>query len=395
MNLLEAVDSGFEALWSNKLRSVLTMLGVIIGVLAVIVLVALGEGTKKFVTDTISSFGLGANVLLLNPGKSGNPTTISALTYGDARALSDSIPEIIDLTPVIVGSAYVKYGLKEYNTLIVGVSSAYPQIVNRRVSMGRFYTEFDVRNRRCVAVMGTEVARALFGNVDPIGERVRIRSRKFTVVGLLREKGELFGFDLDDMVLIPNTAAESVVGTKSLAQIVLLCKDQESVGNVRSHVHEIIKRRHRDREDFHTQTQDEVLSILDKIISKFTVAVTTIAAISLIVGGIGITNIMLVSVTERTREIGIRKSIGATNNDIFNQFLTEAMLISFSGGALGLLISLLSCKALSRVMGFDFVIPNWAVFMGLTFSIIVGVIAGVYPAMRAAQLDPIDALRYE
>ncbi|HOX36820.1 MAG TPA: ABC transporter permease [Candidatus Brocadiia bacterium] len=395
MDLIESFDSAFETLWHSKMRSLLTMLGVIIGVIAVIVLVALGEGTKKFVTDTIIGFGMGANVLLVNPGKEGQPSSVSALTYGDARALREDVPGVEILTPVLVGSAYVKYGLNDYMTLIIGVSDDYPNIVHRNIGRGRFYTEFEVRSRRRVCVMGTEVAEAVFGNVEPIGERVAIKGQKFTIVGTLEEKGELFGFDLDDLVCIPNTTAESLLGSKQLDQIVILTKGPEVLSTVRSMVYDIMKKRHRDREDFHTQTQDEVLSILDKIISKFTVAVTTIAAISLVVGGIGITNIMLVSVTERTREIGVRKSIGASNEHIFYQFLTEAVLISVFGGGIGLAFSLFACAVLGKVLGFAFVIPNWAIIMGLTFSIVVGVISGVYPAVRASRLNPIDALRHE
>ncbi|HOX36817.1 MAG TPA: ABC transporter permease [Candidatus Brocadiia bacterium] len=393
--LIEGILEALEVLWGAKMRSALTMLGVIIGVFAVVMLVALGEGAKKYVVMQVEGLGLGAHTLMVYPGKKGLPTRQSTITYSDCLALKQEIPEIVELTPTCLGPADIKFGPWKRTINVFGVDSCYPVVTGRQLKEGRFYTAFEVETHRKVVVIGTTIAKETFKGVNPLGERLTIDGQKFAVIGIFEEKGRIMEFDMDALAFIPFTTAMSLFNSKRITEIIVLTKGGNMINQANDHVYEVLKSRHGGRIDFNTQSQGEILKQLDLIMNTLTMAVAGIAGVSLLVGGVGIMNIMLVAVTERTREIGIRKSIGATNDDIFQQFLVEAGIIGVVGGALGLLASIVSCKVLGYLIYFEFVTPLWSIFLGLVFSGIVGVISGVYPAMRAAKQDPIEALRYD
>ncbi|HOX36818.1 MAG TPA: ABC transporter permease [Candidatus Brocadiia bacterium] len=394
--IFENIVSSLEIMWGSKLRSGLTMLGVVIGVFAVVMLVALGEGAKKYVIMQVESMGIGAHTLMVRPGKKGQQMRgqSDSLKYEDCTALRHEIPEIVELTPFSVGQAEVKYGPFKRTTSFFGVGDSYPIVTNREMLSGRFFGPFEVNSRRKIIVIGTKIMEDVFKGMDPVGERMTISGEKYTVIGVMAPKGRIGEMDLDDMCCIPFTTATSLFKSSRLSRIVILANGPEAVPKVSDHVYEVLAARH-GKIDFFTRTQGEVLKKLDMILGTLTTAVVGIAAISLIVGGVGIMNIMLVSVTERTREIGVRKSVGATNGDIFQQFLVESGIIGLIGGASGLGLSLFCCAALGYALGFEFVTPVWSMVLGLTFSAFVGVVSGVYPAMRAARQDPIEALRYD
>ncbi|HOX36819.1 MAG TPA: ABC transporter permease [Candidatus Brocadiia bacterium] len=393
--MIESIVAALEVLWGTKLRSALTMLGVIIGVFAVVMLVALGEGAKKYVIIQVQSLGVGAHTMIVHPGKPGPVTRVSSLKVSDCAAMKYEIPEIVDLTPTMLGPADLKYGPRKRTINVFGVDACYTVIANRQVREGRFFADHEVSSHRKAIVIGTTTARELFQGVNPIGERINVSGEKYTVVGILEEKGRLMEFDMDDMAYIPYTCAMSLFNTKFINEVLVLTKGKEYLNQARDHIYEVVKAEHGGKMDFHTHTQDELLKNLDRIMNALTMAVTGIAGVSLLVGGVGIMNIMLVAVTERTREIGLRKSVGATNSDIFQQFVIESGIIGVLGGVVGLGISVFCCSALGYALAFEFVTPMWSIVVGLLFSAFVGLISGVYPAMRAARQDPIQALRYD
>lgn len=376
------------------------MLGVIIGVALVIVLVSLGESARTFVDEQMHGLGFGSNALIIHPGKMDPPIEASKLRYEDIRDLSRRVPLLLDQVPFVMGSAYVRYGDQEYKSSLRGLTENYTSLVNHRVLEGHFLTGIDVEQHRKVAVIGKKVVSRLFGGTPPLGERIRVSGRRFTVIGVLEEKGEMLGEDLDDMVFMPVTTAQDLLDTDHLNAAIIWSRSVGDLPQVREQVTEALAggsgtgRRIR-RDDFHFHTQAEMISILGKITGTLTAFVSGIAAVSLLVGCIGIVNIMLVSVMERTREIGIRKAVGARHAGIFWQFFGESMLLGFLGGALGLGAGVLAASGVMYGCGLPFQISGWAVTLALLCSLLVGLVAGVYPAMRAARADPIQALRFE
>ncbi|MBT9584163.1 ABC transporter permease [bacterium] len=395
MTAADVIGSAFESLAANKVRSGLTMLGVVIGVALVIILVSLGESARLFVDDQMRGIGFGRNGLIIHPGRMDPPIEPSKLRLEDSREISRRIPEVLDQVPIVVGSAYIRSGGQEHKTSIRGFTENYTELVNHRVESGTFLTALDVEQHRKTCVIGQKIKDKMFGGMAPIGETVRLAGRRFTVVGVMEKKGEMMGDDLDDMVIVPITSAQDLLDTDKLNAIIVWSRSTEDLSIVREKIGEFLSGRHMRKDDFHFHTQEEMISILGTITGTLTAFVSGVAAVSLLVGCIGIVNIMLVSVLERTREIGIRKAVGARHQDIFWQFFGESMVLGMLGGFTGLFTGVGAAALVMKQTGLPVQISGWAVGLALACSLGVGVVAGVYPAMRAARANPIQALRFE
>jgi putative ABC transport system permease protein len=413
MNLLESARIALVALSASKLRSALTMLGIIIGVAAVIALMGIGRGAQAAIDSQINS--LGSNLLFVSPGSTnqggirGAQGSAQTLTYQDAQALANpqDAPDIAGVAPEMRGFGQVVYQGNNTNTQVVGVTPDYATVRNYAVNEGDFITDSNVQGRSNVAVIGANVASELFGDADPIGQSIRINNNAFRVVGVLTAKGGSGFGNQDDQVLIPITTAmarlqrnQTAVGN-SVSQISIQVASKDQMQAATQEITDILRTRHHIRlnDDFTIQSQDALLSSANQITGVLTLFLGGVAGISLLVGGIGIMNIMLVSVTERTREIGIRKAIGATKNNVLMQFLTEATILSVLGGLIGIAVGAgiahlisginLGSSPLQAVVSLD------SVLLATLFALAVGLFFGIYPAYRAASLNPIDALRYE
>ena len=395
MNLIEPLKLALKSLLSNKLRSVLTTLGVIIGVAAVITLVSMGEGAKGYILNQIGAWGVGANSLTIHPGEENAHMVELTLTYEDSVALRQKVKNLQYLMPEFVGRGRMAYGKKTYVPgFTMGVSADYPFAYKQKASEGRFFSMVEELGRKRVAVIGKTVARNLFGEFSPIGENVKINGVGFVVVGVLEEKGSILTYDMDDMTLIPSTLSELVLGANKIWEMFITVDNEKQVEQAIKDIKKVLIARHR-KEDFHIHTQQGIIDIINNVLNAMTGIVSAIAAISLLVGGIGIMNIMLVAVTERTREIGIRKAIGAKQRDIFLHFVFESILITLSGALIGIAIGTLAAWGIMTYIKLEAVIAWGAVYIACLVALIVGVFFGVYPAMRAARLDPVDALRFE
>ena len=393
------------SLVANKLRTVLTMLGIIIGVAAVISMVSVGFGVRKNVTDSISR--LGSNLLMVMAGSSnrggvrGGAGSVQTLTYDDAKAIKAKIKDIAYVSPTVQTSSQVVYGHENWSTSVTGVIPEYVSIQSLTLQSGLFFSEHDVDVRSRVAVIGTTVATNLFGSVNPVGKKIRVGNAPYTVIGLLASKGQSsVGQDQDDVVLIPlTTAQERLMGITYVRSINVQVADADKMDEVQANIEKLLRQRHRIRagadDDFNVRNLTSLMETMTQTTTMITLLLGSIAGISLIVGGIGIMNIMMVSVTERTREIGIRKAIGATYNSIMLQFLIESTMISILGGIIGIFLGIGLAQAISKFGGFTTVISSLSIVASFGFSLFVGIFFGMLPARKAARLDPIDALRYE
>jgi putative ABC transport system permease protein len=400
MSILESIRIALEALFSNKVRSVLTMLGVIIGVFAVICLVAIGEGAKAYVSKEL--MGIGSNLLVVTPGKAktsgGPPISVDSakkLTYEDAEFVARRSTAVKQVAPIVMGTGKVKYENRSRDTTVLGVTYDFQQVRNLHVEIGSFVSADDVDARRKVCVLGRVVKRELFGESNPLGKMVKINDVSFRVIGIMEKKGVTFGFNIDDIVFIPVKTAQELYDTDKLFEILAAATSEKEVEEAKRQITQLLIKRHRE-EDFTITTQAAMLESMNSILTTLTWVLGGIAGISLVVGGIGIMNIMLVSVSERTREIGIRKAVGAKRQDILSQFLVESITISALGGLLGMILGI----GLARGLAFSFPslpvkVSLWSVLLALSFSISVGIFFGVYPARKASKLDPIEALRHE
>jgi len=395
INLVEPLKIASSSLLANRTRSLLTMLGVIIGVAAVITLVSMGEGAKGYILDQVGSWGVGSNSITIQPGEENSHTLEMTLTYADAQALRSKVNNLQYLMTEFVGRGRLNYGQKEYKPgYTLGVTADYPYAYKQGAAEGRFFSQAEDSGRKRVVVIGKTVARNLFGENTPIGENIKINGIGFKIIGQLEEKGTMLTYDMDDMVLIPSTLSELVLGTDKIWEMFITVNNENQVPQAVQEIKKILITRHR-KEDFHIHTQQGMIDIINNILNAMTGIVSAIAAISLLVGGIGIMNIMLVAVTERTREIGIRKAIGAKGRDIFLQFVIESVLITMSGALIGITIGTLAAWGIMTWLKMSAVIAWGAVYMACLVAFLVGTFFGVYPAMHASKLDPVEALRFE
>lgn len=392
--MFDVLWMAFRSLATTRLRSALTMLGVVIGITAVITLVAMGEAAKLYVNSQIQGWGVGTNTLQVAPGKSGVPVEAGKLTYRDIQAIEERCPSVRVAIPETFGAGTVYFGKHEYDTpFVYGTTTDYFTEVRHRVVRGRPFTRAEEMSHRRVALLGQTIVKELFGTIDPLGEEIKISGTKFRIIGIMEEKGTYFTFDYDDLVMIPIGAAERVLGTTDLAEIMVVARSDNLVSTAKEEITRLLIERH-GQEDFHVNTMSNMLGILDNILNALTGVVGAIAAISLLVGGIGIMNIMLVAVAERTREIGIRKSVGASRRDIFWQFLAESVTVSSVGGVVGIVLGILLAGLILWALKLPLAIAPWSVGLAFAVAVAVGVFFGVYPAGRAAALNPIEALRY-
>ncbi|MGE5700210.1 MAG: ABC transporter permease [Deltaproteobacteria bacterium] len=408
MNIYAASKVAYRSLRANKMRSILTMLGMIIGVAAVIAMVSIGAGANERISAQIAS--VGSNLILVIPGSTtsgglrsgfgGAPT----LTMADAKAIGKELPAVARATPSVRGSAPVVYGNQNWSTIIQGVTPEFFQIRDWPLAGGRYFTGAEVDAAAKVAVLGQTVADNLFGEESPVGKIVRIKRVPFTVAGILERKGQSpQGQDQDDIVIVPVTSAQrKILGSAHIGTvggILAQAVDAASIGEAERQIVELLKQRHRigagQENDFSVRNLSEMLAVAEESTRIMSLLLGAIASVSLLVGGIGIMNIMLVSVTERTREIGIRMAVGAREKDILLQFLIEALVLAVTGGAIGILAGVGGSKLISLFAGWSTLISSGAVLVAFCFSAAVGIFFGFYPARKASRLDPIEALRYE
>ena len=382
-----------------RLRTFLTMLGIAIGTSSVILLTSIGEGMRVFVLNQFTQFG--TNLMSIAPGKAqtfgmpGFATTTRKLTLEDAEQLR-RVPGVEKVVPISFGSARVEHGNRARSVFIVGVTSDAPQVWNVGVRQGTFLPPGDPRRGPALTILGSTLKKELFGSKNALGEHVHIGGRRFLVTGIMETKGQLIGIDIDDRAYIPVSMAMKLFNKEGLQEIHILFSQSHMAGAVTDGVKQMLKERHDNEEDFTIVTQTEMLASLDNILNILTMAVGGIAAISLIVGAVGILTMMWISVNERVSEIGLEKAIGAESNQILMLFLTEAALLSTAGGAAGVLFGLTAAQLLSAfIPALPVTVPTVYVVLALIVSLMVGLASGVLPARRASRLDPLEALRAE
>ncbi len=402
MRFRSTIIIALRALRRNKLRSILTALGIIIGVGAVIAMVSIGNGAKSQVEAQVAS--LGQNVVTVFSGNftaggaRGGWGSAPTLTPEDATAIAAEVPNVLGVSPEVRDRSQILGNGLNWNTQVLGTSPDYPDIRSWPVADGSIFTEQDVRSVAKVAVIGKTVAEQLYPGLDPIGQTLRIRNIPFKVVGVLSEKGfNLFGSDQDDIVIVPYTSHMKRLSRRTnINSILIRAASADAIPRVQQEINDLLAQRRGGREpDFTVRNQVEFAEAATATTKTMTVLLGAIAGVSLIVGGIGIMNIMLVSVTERTREIGIRLAVGAHGRDVLMQFLIEAIILSSLGGILGILIGVGSSQLISYLNGWPVLVSTTSVVVAFVFSATIGIFFGFYPARKAAQLDPIDALRYE
>lgn len=406
-SLLESLRMALKALVTNKVRAALTMLGIIIGVAAVIILVSVGNGFSGLITDEFE--GLGTNVLTISADVTANDNTGQMLTTGDALAIENAIgvQGIERVAPAYKGNALAASNGIDDAVSTSGVTPEYQIVKNYDITVGRFITDEDVDYRGRVAVLGSSTAAEFFpGKAYPIGETIRLNDVAFEVIGVMAEKGDSGPINNDDVILVPLSTAQTrlfnvptVRGDYAVTTIEAQARSDEETGAAIIGINTVLRQQHRldggRDDDFNIFSQSSLLDTISTITSALTLFLGAIAGISLLVGGIGIMNIMLVSVTERTREIGLRKAIGAGRNDIMFQFVIEAVALSLLGGLIGILLGATGSMAVGPMLGFEAAIDTATIVLAAGFSAGVGLFFGIYPAMRAAKLNPIEALRFE
>ncbi|MFG1881424.1 ABC transporter permease [Micromonospora sp. NPDC049102] len=394
MRVAEAWRVALDALRANRLRSSLTMLGVIIGVASVVLLVAIGTGTKQKVEQQVE--GLGSNLLLVVPGKIevGTAPVVSPLTLKDADAVSRVVGDPERVAVTVASGATARAGARSDFTTVQGVLETTPTVFTRTLARGRYLTGADVDTSRRVAVLGDSVARALFPDRDPLGQQVTLAGVRFRVIGVFAPLGQSLGVDRDDEVHVPVTAAQRLWGTQRVDGIAVKAPDRERIDELGERIVAELNRRHPDTE-FSAVTQQQILGVLGDILGVLTGVLAAIAGISLLVGGVGVSNIMLVSVRERTREIGLRKAVGARPRDIGVQFLLEAVLLTTIGGLTGMALGVGTALLVDALSPIPAAITWWSLALAFGVSAAVGIVFGVVPAQRAGRLDPVVALRAE
>ena len=400
----ESFLMAWASLIANKMRSILTMLGIIIGVAAVIALVSIGNGVKQDIQNSISS--LGSNLLMVMPGAPRTPGvrpsqgSMKSLKVSDYQAIS-KLDGVKAASPYTANSYVTIYQSKNWTTTVSGVSSNFQDVNNWTMAEGRFISSKNVENRERVAVVGQTVVKNLFAGEDPVGKEIRVKNIPFRVIGVLNSKGNgTMGNDQDDVIFIPyTTAMERVEGVDYLRMVYVVASDDNGIDRLQSDIENLLRVRHSIKDtnldDFNIQNMKSIMETMEQTTGTLTLFLGAVAAISLVVGGIGIMNIMLVSVTDRTREIGIRKALGATYFVIVTQFLIEAVVISLMGGLIGIALGIGASKLIGLASGMSTVISVPTIVLSFAFSMAIGLVFGIYPARKAAKLNPIDALHYE
>lgn len=406
--MLETLRTAVRSLLSNKIRSALTMLGIIIGVAAVITMVAIGAGASRNIQQFIS--GVGSNILIIMPGASTaggvrqQAGSASNLTVQDAEALEKEAFALRGVAPEIYSRTQLVYGNMNWSTMITGSTPSIFDIREWRIAEGRFFIDGEARSGAKVAVLGATAAKNLFGDEDPVGKTIRIRNVPMEVVGVLAPKGQTpWGQDQDDTAFVPFRTAQLRLfrraAANSVQRITVAAVDGNSVSEAEREIKAILRQRHRlserDPDDFDVRNMAEMLDAAAQSTKVMSLLLGAVASVSLLVGGIGIMNIMLVSVTERTREIGIRMAIGARASDIRTQFLMEALLLSVAGGIIGIVLGTSASKIITGLLGWATVVSTGSIVLAFGFSVFVGIFFGFYPAWKASLLNPIEALRYE
>jgi putative ABC transport system permease protein len=405
---LENLKIALRAIGANKMRSILTVLGVMIGVASVIAVVSLVQGMQYKISKDLQDIGSTFIEVYPDPGDRRNPflQKMPDLTVEDAEAVRRGTISVREFTPIFIASAQMKYGNSRHQSQMYAVNGAYQEVVNHWVEHGRFFTPVDEEAKKRVAVIGLEVASSLQLGNDPLGKVIQINNQAFTVIGILEKKGGTFGNNQDDLVLIPFSTATVIHGSDNMRKLVLAfqMRSNADLDLTREQVKEILRARHHlkkgEADDFRILAQEEIMKTISTVLMNTTMVMAAVVGIALLVGGIGIMNIMLVSVTERTREIGIRKSIGARRKDVLVQFLIEAIALSGLGGAVGVaggfILANIARLLLKRLVELPPVhTPLWAILLAFGFCAFLGVLFGIYPAAKASKLDPIEALRYE
>ena len=409
---IELVRFAAGAIVAHPMRSALTSLGVVIGVAAVVMMTSIGLGAQQRVTSSIA--GLGSNLIIISPGAARGPGggfvrgaagSGESLTEQDGEAIAARVEGVAAVAPIVRGGAQLAADGANWNTRVEGVTPDYLVARDLNVAQGRMFDEREARQGRKVIVVGPTVARELWGDDDPIGKRVRVGRTPFEVIGVLESKGQSgFGQDQDDVVLGPLQAIRSrVVGRRirgaAVQQIFVKAESEDELDRVQEDATNVVREQHRirpgDEDDFSVQNMASILEASQAAIATFTILLAAVAAVSLVVGGVGIMNIMLVAVTERTREIGLRMALGAKRSDVLIQFALEAVTLSLAGGLIGLTLGAGGAFVLAKLGDWPVAIPAWAGPLSLGFSMLVGLVFGAYPSWRAAQLDPIEALRRE
>jgi putative ABC transport system permease protein len=401
MSIWESIKTAWQSLFSNKMRSSLTMLGIVIGVCAVVLLVSIGQGFQTSMTTTFEN--MGASALYISTSTDKTVTVVRPLTLEDAQALTDKTvaPSISVVSPTRSGRVSAQYGNNSSTVQATGVLPVITQIRNYQIDQGRFITDQDNAARENVAVLGYQTALDLFGSASPVGKSLRVAGNKFQVIGTMQKMG---GFAGDSYILMPLATMQSkIVGGTNIQQIAVKAASADLVDSVIAEITNVMRARHFIRQgapdDFTIQDMREVMNSMQQTLATFSLFLSSVGAISLVVGGIGIMNIMLVSVTERTREVGIRKAIGARRFDILLQFLIEAAALSLSGGVIGLLLAIGGASLMGNLslgnMSIKAEISAGIVIVALAVSVGTGLVSGTYPAFRAARLDPIESLRHE
>ncbi len=404
MRTINLLKVAYKSIIKNRMRSFLTMLGIIIGVGAVIALVAIGQGTSAEVQSQVSA--LGSNLVMVMPGSSRmggvsrGAGSVNTLTLKDVEKLKSDSEYIAEVSPLVRASGQVIAAGKNWSSQTNGVDPNYLIIKEWELEKGDFFTHRDVRSRAKVAVLGKTVANELFEESNPIGQKIRVRNIPFKVIGVLESKGSSMMGDQDDVILVPSTTAlYRMTEGRNISMILVSAVNNEVIEDAQADITSILRKSHNlrdeDSDDFRIRSQTEIIDRVSSVTGALTLLLGAIAAVSLLVGGIGIMNIMLVSVTERTKEIGIRLAIGARGKDVLIQFLIEAVLLSLVGGVLGILFGIILANLASHFMNMGIVLNPFISLMAFSFSGAVGVFFGFYPARKAASMDPIEALRYE
>jgi putative ABC transport system permease protein len=405
---LENLKIALRAIGANKLRSILTVLGVMIGVASVIAVVSLVQGMQYKISKDLQDIGSSFIEVYPDPGEQRNPflQKLPDLTVEDALAVRRATTSVREFTPIFIAQAQMKYGDARHSAQMYAVNGTYQEVVNHWVEHGRFFVPIDEEAKKRVCVIGQEVANSLKLGSDPFGKLIQINNNAFTVVGVFEKKGGTFGNNQDDLVVIPFSTATVIYGSENMRKLVLAfqMRSNADLDLTKEQVTEILRSRHHlkkgEKNDFRILAQEEIMKTVSTILMNTTMVMAAVVGIALLVGGIGIMNIMLVSVTERTREIGIRKSIGARRRDVLVQFLVEAIALSGLGGAVGVvggfLLATLARMLLARLVQLPPVhTPIWAILLAFGFCAFLGILFGIYPAAKASKLDPIEALRYE